>query len=66
MYFHVITDGALGNLTRQLHDQVTVLNDTFGGGEGGFDTDFSFSLAGVTRTNNAAWFALGRAATRNR
>ncbi len=64
VYFHVITDGALGNLTnRQLQDQVTVLNNTFGGGEGGFDTDFSFSLAGITRTNNAAWFAAGPGGT---
>ena len=40
-----------------------MLNNTFGGGEGGFDTDFSFSLAGITRTNNAAWFAAGPGGT---
>ena len=58
VYFHVITDGALGNLTnRQLQDQVAVLNKTFGGGEGGFRTNFSFSLAGVTRTDDAVWYA---------
>jgi hypothetical protein len=33
-----------------------VLNTTFGGGEGGADTGFSFTLAGVTRTDNADWF----------
>ena len=58
VYFHVITDGGVGNLTaRQLSDQVAVLNMTFGGREGGFRTNFSFYLAGVTRTENATWFA---------
>ncbi len=58
VYFHVITDGGVGNLTaRQLSDQVAVLNKTFGGREGGFRTNFSFYLAGVTRTDNASWFA---------
>ena len=58
VYFHVITDGGVGNLTaRQLDAQVAVLNKTFGGREGGFRTNFSFYLAGVTRTDNAAWFA---------
>ena len=57
VYFHVITDGRVGNLTaRQLDAQVAVLNKTFGGREGGFRTNFSFYLAGVTRTDNAAWF----------
>jgi hypothetical protein len=57
VYFHVVTDGAKGNLRdSQIADQIRVFNNTFGGGEGGFDTGFSFVLAGVTRTNNAAWF----------
>jgi hypothetical protein len=57
VYFHVVTDGATGNLRNsQIADQIRVLNNTFAGGEGGFDTGFSFVLAGVTRTNNAAWF----------
>jgi hypothetical protein len=34
-----------------------VLNKTFGGREGGAVTGFSFTLAGVTRTNDAVWFA---------
>ena len=60
VYFHVITDGQTGALTtRQLNDQIAVLNDTFSGGEGGADTGFSFELAGVTRTDNAAWFYAG-------
>jgi hypothetical protein len=57
VYFHVVTDGAADNLRdSQIADQIRVLNTTFAGGEGGFDTGFSFVLAGVTRTNNPAWF----------
>jgi hypothetical protein len=60
VYFHVITDGAVGDLTsKQINDQVAVLNKTFGGKEGGARTGFSFKLVGVTRTDNAAWFAAG-------
>jgi Pregnancy-associated plasma protein-A len=59
VYFHVVTDGALGNLTsRQINAQIAVLNKTFGGREGGAATGFSFQLAGVTRTDNAKWFAV--------
>ncbi|HUG29028.1 MAG TPA: zinc metalloprotease, partial [Candidatus Limnocylindria bacterium] len=59
VYFHVITDGATGSVTdRQIRVQISVLNKTFGGGEGGDDTGFSFDLAGVTRTDNAEWFAI--------
>ena len=58
VWFHVITNGSLGNLTsQQINAQVAVLNTGFGGGEGGDDSGFSFSLAGVTRTNNAVWYA---------
>ena len=58
VYFHVITDGSVGSLTdRQIRNQIAVLNNTFGGGEGGADTGFSFELAGVTRTDNAKWYA---------
>jgi hypothetical protein len=57
VYFHVVTDGSIGNLTdNQIADQITVLNLTFGGFEGGAKTGFSFELAGVTRTDNADWF----------
>jgi len=60
VYVHVVTDGALGSLTtKQITDQIRVLNVTFAGGEGGADTGFSFRLAGVTRTDNAAWFNAG-------
>jgi hypothetical protein len=58
VWFHVITDGSLGNLTsQQITAQIAALNDGFGGDEGGDDTGFSFTLAGVTRTDNAVWFA---------
>jgi hypothetical protein len=57
VYFHVVTDGRIGALTNsQIAAQISVLNNTFGGGEGGATTGFSFQLAGVTRTDNAGWF----------
>jgi hypothetical protein len=57
VYFHVVTDGSIGNLTaKQISDQIAVLNTTFAGGEGGANTGFSFRLAGVTHTDNADWF----------
>jgi len=58
VYFHVITDGAAGALTgSQISAQIAVLNKTFGGREGGAATGFSFTLAGVTRTDDPVWFA---------
>jgi hypothetical protein len=57
VYVHVVTDGTVGALTdAQIADQIAVLNNTFSAGEGGASTGFSFTLAGVTRTDNAAWF----------
>jgi hypothetical protein len=57
VYFHVITDGTTGDLTQaQISAQIAVLNTTFAGGEGGADTGFAFTLAGVTRTNDPVWF----------
>ena len=59
VYFHVIADGSVGSLTdRQIRAQIAVLNDGFDGSEGGTNTGFTFTLAGTTRTDNAAWFAL--------
>jgi hypothetical protein len=58
VWFHVITDGALGNVSDQaIRAQIRVINTGFGGGEGGFDTNFTFQLAGITRTNSARWYA---------
>jgi hypothetical protein len=57
VYFHVVTDGAIGAVTAaQIDAQIEVLNKTFAGREGGYTTGFSFTLAGVTRTDNASWF----------
>jgi pregnancy-associated plasma protein-A len=57
VYFHVVTDGSIGALTRsQIAAQIAVLNNTYAGGEGGANTGFRFRLTGVTRTDNAAWF----------
>lgn len=57
VYWHVITGNGEGNLTsKQIRDQISVLNNTFGGGEGGANTGFSFTLAGVDRTENPKWY----------
>lgn len=59
VYFHVITDGALGVVSdTAIRTQIRVLNTTYGGGEGGANSGFTFTLAGVTRTDNAAWYAI--------
>jgi Pregnancy-associated plasma protein-A len=58
VYWHVITSGTEGAVTNsQIAAQISALNAGFGGGEGGDDTGFSFALAGVTRTNDATWYA---------
>ena len=58
VYWHVITSGTEGAVTNtQISHQIAVLNLGFSGGEGGDDTGFAFTLAGVTRTNNATWYA---------
>ncbi|MET9275984.1 zinc metalloprotease [Kribbella sp. NPDC003557] len=60
VYFHVVTDGSIGALTTaQIQAQIAVLNNTYAGGEGGARTGFRFTLAGVTRTDNATWFYAG-------
>lgn len=57
VYFHVIHDGAVGNISDQaVRDQIAVMNLEYGGMEGGANTGFSFKLAGIDRTDNAAWF----------
>ena len=60
VYFHVVHAGAEGNISRQVIDrQLQVLNHAFAGFYGGEATGFSFRLAGVTRTDNAAWHYAG-------
>ena len=57
VYVHVLSDGAIGALSNdQIAGQIRVLNNTFAGGEGGAAAGFSFALAGVTHTDNSAWF----------
>src|SRR6478672_4271636 len=58
VWVHVITpDGTTGAVSQALiEDQIAVLNNTYAGGEGGVNTGFSFTLAGVDRTVNADWY----------
>jgi hypothetical protein len=57
VWMHVISDGATGNISQSVIDaQMTVLNLGFAGFYGGAKSGFSFTLAGVTRTDNAAWY----------
>jgi hypothetical protein len=57
VYWHVITDGTIGAVTNaQISTQISAINRGFSGGEGGAATGFTFSLAGVTRTDNALWY----------
>lgn len=58
-YVHVITNGAIGNVTdAQIAQQMTVLNLAFAGFYGGANSGISFELKGVTRTDNAAWHTM--------
>jgi hypothetical protein len=60
VYFHVISDGSVGNVTQKdIDTQITIMNLAAAGFYGGVKTGFSFRLAGVTRTDNAAWFNAG-------
>jgi len=61
VYFHVVTpDGVTGNVTlAQIKEEIRVMNAGFSGAEGGVDTGFRFSLAGVDRTVNADWYFAG-------
>ncbi|HKH31688.1 MAG TPA: zinc metalloprotease [Gaiellaceae bacterium] len=61
VYFHVVTpDGVTGNVTlNQINAEIRAMNAGFSGAEGGVDTGFRFSLAGVDRTVNAEWYLAG-------
>ena len=71
VWVHVINNGSgvsQGNVSdQQIAAQINVLNASFGNGTGGIASPFVFQLAGVTRTTNAAWFAMlpGSAAERD-
>jgi hypothetical protein len=57
VFFHVIHDGATGNVSdKAIRDEITVMNLGFGGMEGGVNTGISFKLAGIDRTDNVSWF----------
>ena len=57
VWFHVVSDGEIGNVTQaQIDAQITVLNLAYAGFYGGEKSGFRFELAGVTRTDNADWF----------
>jgi Pregnancy-associated plasma protein-A len=57
VYFHIVHNGTTGNVSDMtIAEQMTVLNQAFSGFFGGADSKLSFTLAGVTRTNNAVWF----------
>jgi hypothetical protein len=67
VWVHVITNGSQGNVSdAQIAQQIAVLNNAYDGGSGGAVTRFRFQLAteggittGITRTNNAQWYAMG-------
>ncbi|MEV5825590.1 zinc metalloprotease [Spirillospora sp. NPDC052242] len=57
VYFHVLHDGSRGNVSNaEVKRQIKVMNDAYGGRYGGDDTDVSFRLRGITRSDNADWF----------
>ncbi|TDD80949.1 zinc metalloprotease [Actinomadura darangshiensis] len=58
VYFHVLHDGAKGNVsTAEIKRQISTLNASYGGRNGGANTRVSFKLKTVSRTDNAAWFS---------
>ena len=61
VYFHVIRSGSgAGDVTNaKINAQIAVLNDAYSGQTGGANTPFRFTLAGVDRTNNEAWYTMG-------
>ena len=57
VHFHVVHDGPIGKVSRSdIDKQISVLNRTYSGREGGSVTGFSFELVSVDYTNNAKWF----------
>lgn len=59
VWWHVIRTG-VGNATdipqSQIDASIAVLNDSYSGATGGFNTPYRFALAGVTRTTNSTWY----------
>ncbi len=60
VYVHSITAGSVGTVTdTDIANQIQVMNNGYSGAEGGVNTGFKFRLAGIDRTDNAAWFNAG-------
>jgi Pregnancy-associated plasma protein-A len=57
-YFHIITDGAIGDISDTvLQQQLQVLNDAY------LPHGFTFRLMNTTRTSNAGWYGAGISST---
>ncbi|MCG9722092.1 zinc metalloprotease [Shewanella sp. Isolate7] len=62
VYVHLIlSSNGDGDVFDLIDDQMSVLNNAFSGAGGGsgFDTKFSFTLMGTTKTTNDAWYSAG-------
>lgn len=62
VWVHVINRGSgisNGDIPQSWIDaQIAVLNDSYSGATGGYNTNFRFTLAGVTRTTNSTWYTM--------
>jgi hypothetical protein len=59
VWWHVAHDSGEGNLTdAQISSQIQVMNNAYSGRAGGAAAGFSFTLAGITRTDDSVWYAL--------
>ncbi len=65
VYFHVIHDGAAGNISdAMITAQMDVLNEAYGGNDStstadAVDTKFTFNRVATTYIDNASWFNAG-------
>jgi hypothetical protein len=60
VYFHIITSGTTGDVSGLVNSQLSVLNSAYSG------TGFSFTNAGVDKTNNASWYNLSQGSSAER